>query len=108
MNRAVSFTKGCYLGQEIVARMHARGQVAKQVVGVKFDGDTLPMAGAAVYDDQSNAVGAVTSSTVSPLLSGAALCLAVVKRPFFTLGTTVNVPAEGAIRKGTVVKLPFV
>lgn len=108
LERAVSFTKGCYLGQEIVARMHARGQVARQVAGIRFEGDTLPMAGAAVYDEQSNAVGAVTSSTVSPLLSGAAIALALLKRPFFTPGTTVNVPAEGAIRRATVVKLPFV
>src|SRR5205823_3018837 len=33
-DRAVSLTKGCYLGQEIVARMHARGQVARQLVGL--------------------------------------------------------------------------
>jgi folate-binding protein YgfZ len=108
LDRAVSFTKGCYLGQEIVARMHARGQVARQVAGIRFDADTLPIAGAAVYDDQSNAVGAVTSSTVSPMLSGNAICLALLKRPFFTPDTAVNVPAEGAMRKGTVVKLPFV
>lgn len=106
--RAVSVTKGCYIGQEIVARMYARGQqVGKQLVGIRFDDDNLPVAGAAVYDDQSNQVGAVTSSTVSPVRSGAALCLATVKRPFFTPGTAVNVPAEGALRKGTVVGLPF-
>ena len=35
---AVSFTKGCYPGQEIVARMHARQVVAKQIVGLKFAG----------------------------------------------------------------------
>ena len=45
--RAVSFTKGCYLGQEIVARMHARGQVARQIVGIKMQEDALPVAGRA-------------------------------------------------------------
>src|SRR5947209_7433745 len=43
---AVSFTKGCYPGQEIVARMHARQQVAKQLVGIKLADDNLPIAGA--------------------------------------------------------------
>ena len=38
-DRAVSVTKGCYLGQEIVARMHARQQVAKQLVGLRVKAD---------------------------------------------------------------------
>jgi folate-binding protein YgfZ len=105
--RAVSFTKGCYLGQEIVARMHARGQVARQLVGIRMDDDALPIAGAQVFDDQSNQVGAITSSTVSPVLSNAALCLGMVKRPFVPLGSVVNIPAEGSIRRATVVELPF-
>lgn len=106
-DRAVSVTKGCYLGQEIVARMHARQQVAKRLVGVRLEGDHLPMAGAAFYDDAGNQIGGVTSSTVSPILSNAALCLGYLKKPFFAEGTVVQVPAEGAMRKATVVKTPF-
>ena len=68
-DRAVSITKGCYLGQEIVARMHARGQVARRVVGIRMEGDALPIAGAQIMDEDSNTVGVVTSSTVSPILS---------------------------------------
>ena len=45
LERAVSFTKGCYLGQEIVARMHARGQLARRIVGIKMREDALPIAG---------------------------------------------------------------
>ena len=107
-DRAVSVTKGCYLGQEIVARMHARQQVAKQLVGLRLDDDSLPMAGAPLFDDQQNQVGAVTSSTVSPVLSNAAICLGYVKRPLFAEGSVLQVPAEGSMRKATVVKLPFV
>ena len=44
--QAISFKKGCYLGQEVVARMHARGQVAKKLVGLRVRGDALPIAGA--------------------------------------------------------------
>jgi len=106
--RAVSFTKGCYLGQEVVARMHARGQLARQIVGIRMDEDALPMAGAQVFDDQQNVIGGVTSSTPSPVLSNAAIALGYVKKAFMAVGTKVNIPAEGAIRKATVMGLPFV
>jgi folate-binding protein YgfZ len=105
--RAVAYTK-CYVGQEIVARMHARGQVAKQLVGLRVDDDALPVAGTNVFDANDNAVGAVTSSTPSPVLSGASIALAYVKRPLFAEGTKLRVPAEGKVRTATVVKLPFV
>jgi folate-binding protein YgfZ len=107
MNRAVSFTKGCYPGQEIVARMHARKAVAKQLIGLKFADDALPIAGASVTDDQGNAIGGITSSTISPMLSNIAIAIALLKRPFFSPGTVVNVPAEGAMRKAVVTELPF-
>jgi folate-binding protein YgfZ len=108
LQRAVSFTKGCYLGQEIVARMYARGQVAKQIVGLWLQGDHLPIAGAPVMDDQSNTVGVITSSTISPLLSNQAICLGYARKQFTTPGTTLRVPAEGSLRPATVVELPFV
>ena len=108
LKRAVSFTKGCYLGQEIVARMYARGQVAKQIVGLRLEDDALPIAGAPVLDEASNAVGVVTSSTVSPMLSNKAICLGYVRKPLMKAGSVVRVPAEGSVRTATVVELPFV
>ena len=110
LNRAVSFTKGCYPGQEIVARMHARGGGAagpRSIVGIRMVTDHLPIAGAKIFDDAGNEIGGVTSSTVSPILSNAALCIALVKRPHFTIGKTLTIPAEGQMRQGTVVELPF-
>jgi len=107
MARAVSFTKGCYPGQEIVARMHARQVVAKQIAGLKFADDALPIAGANVTDDQGNIIGGITSSTISPMLSNTAIAIALLKRPFFSTGTVVNVPAEGAMRKAVVTESPF-
>ncbi len=108
LGRAVSFTKGCYPGQEIVARMQARQQWARQIVGLRLGGDALPIAGAPIYDDASNQVGAVTSSTISPILSNAALALAIVKKPFSQLGMVVSVAAEGALHRATVAAMPFV
>ena len=106
--RAVSLTKGCYLGQEIVARMHARGQVAKKLVGLRVEGDALPMAGEKLLDPAQNQVGMITSSTMSPILSDAPIALGYVKKPFFETGTVLSVAAEGAMRPIRVVDLPFV
>lgn len=107
MNRAVNLSK-CYVGQEIVARMHARGAVAKMLVGIRMDDEFLPIAQSPIYDTNQNQIGTVTSSTISPVLSNACLCLGMVKKPHFAVGTAVHVPAEGAIRAGKIVKIPFV
>jgi aminomethyltransferase len=88
--------------------MYARGQVARQIVGLRLTDDSLPIAGAPVLDEQSNPVGLVTSSTVSPVLSNHAICLAFVKRQFNKEGTALKVPAEGTVRPATVAELPFV
>lgn len=106
--RAVSFNKGCYLGQEIVARMQARGQFSRQLVGIRMSDDGLPIAGAMIYDDNDNQIGGVTSSTVSPVLSNAAICLGLVKRAFIPVGTVLTIPAEGKLRRGSVAELPFI
>ncbi|HVT89994.1 MAG TPA: glycine cleavage T C-terminal barrel domain-containing protein [Tepidisphaeraceae bacterium] len=107
LGRAVSFTKGCYPGQEIVARMHARGQVAKRIAGIRMDDPVLPIAGAEIFDSQSSQIGAITSSTISPILSGIAVGLGILKRPHFEVGTKLQIPAEGALHGATVVELPF-
>jgi len=107
LNRAVSLTKGCYLGQEIVARMVARAQVARQIVGIRMADDALPIAGAMIHDDQGNQIGGITSSTVSPVLSNAAICLGFVKKQYIPVGSVVTIPAEGSMRRGVVTELPF-
>jgi folate-binding protein YgfZ len=107
-DRAVSITKGCYLGQEIVARMHARGQVARKLVGIRMENDALPIAGSKIYDDAQNEIGGITSSTISPILSNVAIALGIVKKPFFATGSKLHIPAEGSMRVGQVVDLPFI
>ena len=107
-NRAVSVTKGCYLGQEIVARMYARQQLARQLVGLRMENDALPMSGTKIFDDAENEIGVVTSSTLSPVLSNIAIALGYLKKPFFAVGTAVRIPAEGSLRRANVVELPFV
>lgn len=107
--RAVSVTKGCYLGQEIVARMYARGQVARRVVGLRTEDGGLPTAGAELRDASGEqVVGMVTSSTISPVLGNAAVALATVRKGHFDVGTVLRVPAEGSERVARVTRLPFV
>jgi aminomethyltransferase len=104
--RAIDLAK-CYIGQEVVARMHARQVFARQIVGFRMTDDALPLAGATVHDSAGNHIGIVTSSTVSPMLSNTAIGLAFVKKPFFAVGSKLTVPAEGALREATVTELPF-
>ncbi len=68
-NRAISFTKGCYLGQETVARIDAIGHVNRLLVGLKFSGGQLPQSGLALLADGQQ-VGHVTSAAWSPRLGG--------------------------------------
>lgn len=69
---AVSYTKGCYLGQEVVARIHYRGGVQRALRGLRFDGSAtalgvLPALGSAVMSDGRDS-GRLTSVTRSPAL----------------------------------------
>src|SRR5262249_31919950 len=61
---AVSFTKGCYLGQELVARIDTRGHVNRYLRRLEVEGDATPDAGAAVVAD-GREVGAITSAAAA-------------------------------------------
>ncbi|MEM8946382.1 MAG: glycine cleavage T C-terminal barrel domain-containing protein [Planctomycetota bacterium] len=75
---AINFNKGCYLGQETIARIDALGHVNKKVVALQFAGDSVPAIGTELTVD-SNAVGMVTSSCWSPKHC-APLAMAMVRR----------------------------
>lgn len=72
---AISFTKGCYTGQETVARVHFRGHVNRTVRGLRASGTTAPPTRASLFDAGGKAVGDVRSSVVSPRLGGIALAM---------------------------------
>ncbi len=82
---AISFVKGCYLGQETVARIDALGHVNHSLVGIRFEGPAMPEPGAELHS-AARAVGEVTSATFSPHLN-APLALAFVRRGSNTPGT---------------------
>jgi folate-binding protein YgfZ len=111
--RAVSVTKGCYIGQEIVARMHAHNTVARLLVGLRIKGDKLPDAGTDILDPAATAAGAapqvgiVTSSCMSPMLGNAPIAIGYVKRAFATPGKPLEVLAEGVHAPTEVAPLPL-
>jgi tRNA-modifying protein YgfZ len=82
---AIHFRKGCYLGQETIARIDALGHVNKQIVQLRFDGDNVPTPGAALFKGEEN-VGRITSPCWSPRF-GRPLGLAMVKRSATKAGT---------------------
>ncbi|QDU35227.1 Aminomethyltransferase [Poriferisphaera corsica] len=99
IDELVSFTKGCYLGQEIVARMHSRGHPKRILVGLKLDADKIPVAGSAVTEEkngESAIIGGITSSTASPLLGNQSIALAVMKWGKHRAGSKFSVVAEEA------------
>ena len=103
-SRAISFTKGCYVGQEVVIRVLHRGhgRVARRLVGLLIDGQQVPASGTAIRSGDRE-VGRVTSSTQSPALKRP-IALGYVHRDFVEPGTKVTVGDASA----EVTTLPFV
>ena len=101
---AISFTKGCYVGQETVARVHFRGHVNRHLRGLQFDGDTIAATGSEVVDVTEKSVGEVRSAVRSPRLGP--IALAMMRREV-EMGSRVQVRSADAVRGATVVPLPF-
>jgi folate-binding protein YgfZ len=77
--RALSFGKGCYLGQEVVYMLHNRGQLARRLVQLEAPGGATLAVGATVVDADGKRLGEVTSSA-APRDNAPTLGLAFVKR----------------------------
>jgi tRNA-modifying protein YgfZ len=110
-DRALSLTKGCYVGQEIIIRVLHRGggRVAKRLVGLTFDPDAVvPRPGSTVRSEESRDIGRVTSAVWSPRLQRP-IALGYVHRDFVDSGTRVIVAAAGGVELAAVVTyVPFV
>lgn len=111
LHERVSFTKGCYLGQEIVARTEHLGKPKQQLVGLRTESSTLPVAGDSVFAagevEAGAEIGVVTSSTLSPMLGSASIAFAMLRTDHATLGTELMVTAEGATTTAVVCDLRF-
>ena len=105
LDHAISMTKGCYRGQEIVARVTHRGHLDRKLGAIAVRHEELPSAGAEVRAG-GNKVGVVTSAIPSPRL-GQPLALAVVKTEHLKAGTAVEVAYGERLFPGQVVSLPL-
>jgi folate-binding protein YgfZ len=110
---AVSYTKGCYVGQETVARVHFRGHVNRHLRGIRTEGMELVPRGATLHDDANAQVGDVRSAVRSPMLGS--IALAMIRREIQVgAALTARWPAAGADdgvhveRRVEVAALPFV
>lgn len=105
LSDAVSFTKGCYTGQEAVAMATYRGHVSKKLSGLTMEGDRLPSTGDKVLS-QGRQVGVVTSAMRSETL-GRMNAMAYIKYGFFEPGSTVEVQSEEGTLNALIIELPF-
>ncbi len=104
MDRAVSFTKGCYTGQEVVIRIAHRGHVNRHLRGLLLGGSAPPVGRVSIYHGETGKeIGWTTSAVESPLM-GETIALGFLRREV-SIGDGVSVGPEGA--PATVAGLPF-
>ncbi len=104
LEAAISFSKGCYVGQETIERATARGGIRKRLFGLRIAGERPPAPGAAVIYQEKEA-GRLTSVVCSPRFG--AIGLAIIHQPAWTPGATVAVRADDGEFSGIVSELPF-
>jgi folate-binding protein YgfZ len=106
-SRAVSYNKGCYIGQEVINRIHTVGHVNKELRGLRFEGDLkhLPAKGDKLYLGDRE-VGYVTSAANSQTLN-AKIALGYVRREANQIGTELILRGTTEA-KAKIVELPFV
>ena len=99
----ISYTKGCYVGQEIIARIHFRGHVAKKLTGILADEKSGLKPGAEFITGDGKNAGRLTSVTISPKLQKA-VGLAYIRYDHLAEGTELFA-GDTAVK---VTALPFV
>lgn len=107
LDDAVSFTKGCYIGQEIIIRIKHRGHVAKKLTGITFDTPHTIPSGAVLKSIDDKEIGRITSVTVSPRLARS-VALGYLRFEFLATGTAVKAVTDHGEVNGTVNELPFI
>ena len=103
--KAFSLNKGCYPGQEVVARMDTYGNVRRHLVGLVMNGSIVPPRGAKLFIGDRE-IGWVSSATHSPQLK-TPIALAFPLRDFSAPGTNLTVEVDGARHDATIHALPF-
>ena len=113
----ISFTKGCYTGQEIVERVRSRGHVNRRLAGLVFSSAEAPKSGTALFAVAGSAdgtapvkeqleAGQITSAAFSPLL-GKAIGMAYLRREYHAPGTKLQYQSERGSALAKVIELPL-
>lgn len=105
LETAISFRKGCYLGQEVVERVAARGQVQRKLVGLACDSPLPPPADSPLSHDGKEA-GFVTSALWSPARQ-TVIALGYVRQEYWDPGCELQVALPSGTATARVVELPF-
>lgn len=105
LDHAVSFTKGCYLGQEVVERIRSRGHVNRKLAGMILKGDRVAQRGSLVRAGEKE-IGRVTSSVFSPARKSP-VALGYLHRDFLQAGTQVSIHWNDNVIQAGVCGLPF-
>jgi len=120
--RAVSYHKGCYIGQEVINRVHSFGHVTKELRGLRLAdpagaGLPLPQKGDKLFH-AGKEIGYVTSAVKSPVLNaldvprlpseGGNIALGYVRREANQIGTELTLRTAAGDRPAKIVPLPFV
>lgn len=102
----VSFTKGCYIGQEVVIRVEHQGHLNKKLSGLLVSGEIIPSAGAGILSGERT-VGTLTSAIFSPALKRV-VALGYVRREFWDPGTKLRILWDERWAEAEVASLPLV
>lgn len=105
LDDAVSYAKGCYLGQEIIARIYFRGHVSKRLATIILASGPVPSPGDRVFSGEKEA-GKITRACLSPTL-GKPLAFAMIKYDFLATGTQLEVKTADGQISAEVVCAPF-
>ncbi|MDB6067270.1 MAG: Folate-binding protein YgfZ [Pedosphaera sp.] len=106
-SRAISYSKGCYIGQEVIARIRTYGQVAKALRGLRLEGDLkeLPEKGDKLFHDGKE-VGYITSALASPSLKQN-IALGYVRKEANQIDTELVLKEAEGKSRARIVALPF-
>jgi folate-binding protein YgfZ len=105
LDRAIHMDKGCYIGQEVIARLDTYDKVKQHLMGLIFAGEALPSPDTPLLVEGREA-GKITSAAYSPHL-GKNIALAYVRNAHCTPGTLAELSLNGAKYKAEIVALPF-
>ena len=105
--QAISYKKGCYIGQEVLNRIHSFGHVNRELRGLRLTSDlkTLPVKGDKLFKDDKE-VGYLTSAVASPTFK-ANLALGYVRKESNEIGTELTLRTGAGESRATISRLPF-